>query len=144
MASLPRPTPSNLLEAVSRYRSLLTRMTQKVGGEDAPTLARYLGLSMTRYYVKRRGERPFNYVDVTRLVERYGSEQDRDDLQTFITIRNGLFTRLQHLPIPLVAFRRLLGLQHYRDLARRRDHPDTWRLEELEQIGTYLSQIGQV
>jgi hypothetical protein len=43
-----------------------------------------------------------------------------------------------------MAFRRLLGLQHYRDLARQRDHPDTWRLEELEQIGTSVVQIGQV
>lgn len=42
-----------------------------------------------------------------------------------------------------MAFRRLQGLQHYRDLARRRDHPDTWRLEELEQIGIYVAQIGQ-
>lgn len=143
-ASLPRTTPRNLLEAVSRYREIVTHVTQRAAQEDAPEVASFLGLSLTNYYTKRRGERPFTYADVSRLVERYGNEQDRADLQTFFKARDGLYSRLQNSPVPLVRFRRLLGLQHYRDLARRREHPDTWRLADLEKIGQFLAQVGQV
>ncbi|WP_077924482.1 hypothetical protein [Spirosoma sp. 209] len=144
VASLPRSTPRNLLEAVSRYRAILTKVTQQAAQEDAPTVASYLGLSMTNYYIKRRGERPFNYADVARLVERYGNDDDRAELQTFFKARDGLYSWLQNSPIPLVEFRRLLGLQHYRDLARRGTHPDTWRLDDLEKIGQFLAQVGQL
>ena len=144
LASLPRTTPRNLLEAVSRYREILTSVTQRAAQEDAPTVASYLGLSLTNYYTKRRGELPFTYGDVSRLVERYGNEQDRADLQTFFKARDGLYSWLQNSPIPLVRFRRLLGLQHYRDLAHRGEHPDTWRLADLEKIGHFLAQVGQV
>ncbi|MGF7219262.1 hypothetical protein GGR92_005445 [Spirosoma lacussanchae] len=143
-ASLPRTNPRSLLQVVSRYREILTSVTQRAAQEDAPTVASFLGLSLTNYYTKRRGERPFNYADVCRLVERYGDEQDRADLQTFLNVRDGLYSQLQNSPIPLVRFRRLLGLQHYRDLARRREHPDTWRLADLEKIGQFLAQVGQV
>ncbi|WP_240699517.1 hypothetical protein [Spirosoma sordidisoli] len=136
--------PNTLLEAAGRYREILAKMTERVSEEDAPTMAMYLGLSMTNYYIKRRGERPFNYADIARLVERYGSDEEQADLQAFFTIRDGLYEWLQKSPIPLVQFRRLLGLQHYRDLAHRGTQPNTWRLDDLEKIGAFLAQIGQV
>jgi hypothetical protein len=140
----PRSTPRNLLETVSRYRAILASVLQEAAQEDAPTVAGYLGLSLTNYYTKRRGEQRFTYADVSRLVERYGSDEDRADLQTFFIARDGLYTWLQNSPILLVQFRRLLGLQHYRDLARRGEHPDTWRLDDLEKIGQFVAQVGQI
>lgn len=142
VASLPRTTPRNLLEAISRYREILTSVTQRAAQEDAPEGANFLGLNLTNYYTKRRGELPFTYAGVSRLVERYGSDQERTDLQAFFQIRDGLYSWLQNSPIPLVRFRRLLGLQHYRDLSRRGQHPDTWRLDDLEKIGRFLAQVG--
>ncbi|WP_019991497.1 hypothetical protein [Rudanella lutea] len=143
-ASLPRTNPRSLLQVVSRYREILTSVTQRAAQEDAPTVASFLGLSLTNYYTKRRGELPFTYADVTRLTHRYGTEQERADLQRFFQARDGLYSWLQNSPIPLVRFRRLLGLQHYRDFSRRGQHPDTWRLDDLEKIGQFLAQVGQV
>jgi hypothetical protein len=144
VASLPRTTPRNLLEAVSRYREIQTHVTGLAAQEDAPEVASYLGLSLTNYYTKRRGQLPFTYADISRLVERYGDQRDRADLQAFFQVRDGLYNWLQNSPIPLVRFRRLLGLQHYRDFSRRGQHPDTWRLTDLEKIGQFLAQVGQV
>lgn len=140
----PQKEAINLNQAVSRYRSLVARLVERLQLEDAPAVASYLGLSRSNYYAKRSEERPFQYGDVIRLVERYGTEEDRADLSRFLKARDGLYTWMEGSPIPLARFRSLLGLQHHKNLVRRGEHPDTWKLEDMEQIGAFIEGLAYV
>ena len=138
------PVKRKLIDVVKTYQSLLKQVDSYLQQVlEHPDIAAHLGLSLTNYYTKRRGERRFSYEDVRLILERFGTTEEMQQYREFIGMRNNVFDCIQKSPIPLVRFRRLLGLQHYRDLARRRDHPDTWRIEELEAIGQFMESIPE-
>lgn len=133
-----------LIDLVRTYQGLLKQVDGYLKQDlEHPEIAVYLGLSLTNYYTKRRGERRFSYQDVQLLLERFGTATEMEQYQEFIKVRDTVFDCIQKSPIPLVRFRRLLDLQHYRDLARRRDHPDTWRIDELEAIGKFMESVPE-
>jgi hypothetical protein len=132
-----------LIDIVKSYQSLLGRVNEYLHQElEHPEVAAYLGLSPTNYYIKRRGDRRFTYQDVELILKRFGTPDEMALYCAFIDVRDKLFNCLQESPVPLVQYRRILGLQHYRELARRRDHPDTWRIEDMETVGHYMESIA--
>ncbi len=140
----PGKAKIRLSERVHRYQQLLTRVRQRIQEEDAPTVASYLGISLTNCYDKRRGARPLQYGDVSRLVERYGSEEDREDLRLYLQIRDSLFTRLKASPIPLKAWAQIIGQDNVKSIRDRGEQPDRWEPEELAKIGAFLDDFGKM
>ncbi|RYC66636.1 hypothetical protein [Spirosoma sordidisoli] len=137
------PVKRKLIDIVRTYQGLLKQIDGYLKQDlEHPEIAAYLGLSLTNYYTKRRGERRFSYQDVRLLLERFGSQEEIAHYWEFIEVRDKVYSCLQDSHIPLVQYRRLLNLQHYRDLARRRDHPDTWRIEDLELVGRFMESIA--
>ncbi len=130
---------NHLIKAVIRYRALSARLIIRLRQEDPRTVATYLGLSLNNYNDKRRGEKAFQYADIIRLSERYGSDSDRADLQAFLKVRDGLYSWLQMSPIPPKEYQRIIGVHYQGGLVRRGEHPDTWKLDELERIGSFLA-----
>lgn len=137
------PVKRKLIDIVITYQGLLKRVDGYLKQDlEHPEIAAYLGLSLTNYYTKRRGERRFSYQDVCLLLERFGTKEEITQYREFIEVRDKVYNCLQDSHVPLVQYRRLLNLQHYRDLARRRDHPDTWRIEDLELVGQFMESIA--
>lgn len=143
---MPTETPATkrkLIDIVRTYQGLLKRVDSYLKQDlEHPEIAAYLGLSLTNYYTKRRGERRFSYQDVRLILERFGTKEEIADYLEFIEVRDKVYNCLQDSHVPLAQYRRLLHLQHYRDLARRRDHPDTWKLEDLELVGQFMESIA--
>ncbi len=143
---MPTAAPTakrKLIDIVNSYKHLLTCVDTYLKQEmEHPEMASYLGVSLTNYYTKRRGDLRFTYGDVLRILERCGTQQEVAQYRAFIEVRDNLFNCLQESPIPLTQYRRILGLQHYRELARRRDHPDSWKVEDLEAVGEYMESIA--
>jgi len=143
---MPRDAPAakrKLIDIVRTYQGLLKQVDGYLKQDlEHPEIAAYLGLSLTNYYTKRRGERRFSYQDVRLILERFGTQEEIAQYLEFIEVRDTIYNCLQDSHVPLVHYRRLLDLQHYRDLARRRDHPDTWRIEDLERIGQFMESIA--
>ena len=137
------PVKRKLIDIVRTYQGLLKLIDGYLKQDlEHPEIAAYLGLSLTNYYTKRRGERRFSYQDVRLLLERFGTQEQVTHYWEFIEVRDKVYNCLQDSHVPLVQYRRLLNLQHYRDLARRRDHPDTWRIEDLELVGQFMESIA--
>lgn len=137
------PVKRKLIDIVRTYQGLLKQIDGYLKQDlEHPEIAAYLGLSLTNYYTKRRGERRFSYQDVRLLLERFGNQEEIEHYWEFIEVRDKVYNCLQDSHVPLVQYRRLLNLQHYRDLARRRDHPDTWRIEDLELVGRFMESIA--
>jgi hypothetical protein len=137
------PVKRKLIDIVRTYQGLLKQIDGYLKQDlEHPEIAAYLGLSLTNYYTKRRGERRFSYQDVRLLLERFGNQEEIAHYWEFIGVRDKVYNCLQDSHVPLVQYRRLLNLQHYRDLARRRDHPDTWRIEDLELVGRFMESIA--
>ena len=137
------PVKRKLIDVVRTYQGLMKRVDGYLNQDlEHPEIAAYLGLSLTNYYTKRRGERRFTYQDVRRILERFGTPEEMAQYGEFIEVRDNIYNCLQDSHIPLAQYRRLLNLQHYRDLARRRDHPDTWRIEDLELVGQFMESIA--
>lgn len=137
------PVKRKLIDIVRTYQGLLKLIDGYLKQDlEHPEIAAYLGLSLTNYYTKRRGERRFSYQDVRLLLERFGTKEELVHYWEFIEVRDKVYNCLQESHVPLVQYRRLLNLQHYRDLARRRDHPDTWRIEDLELVGQFMESIA--
>lgn len=143
MLTDPPPVKRKLIDIVRTYQGLLKQIDGYLKQDlEHPEIAAYLGLSLTNYYTKRRGERRFSYQDVRLLLERFGNQEEIAHYREFIEVRDKVYNCLQDSHVPLVQYRRLLNLQHYRDLARRRDHPDTWRIEDLELVGRFMESIA--
>lgn len=140
----PSKAKVSLSERVHRYQQLLIRIRQRIQEEDAPTLASYLEISLSNCYDKRRGAKPLQYRDVGRLIERYGSEEDREDLRQYIQFRDSLFTRLKASPIPLKAWAQIIGQDNVKSLRDRGKQPDRWEPEELAKIGAFLNDFGKM
>lgn len=137
------PAKRKLIDVVNSYKNLLTCAETYLQQDlEHPEMATYLGISLTNYYTKRRGGLRFTYGDVLKILERFGTPEQIAEYQAFIEVRDNIFNCLQESPVPLVQYRRILGLQHYRELARRRDHPDSWKVEDLEVIGEYMESIA--
>jgi hypothetical protein len=137
------PAKRKLIDFVHTYRQLLTCAHTYLHQElEHPEMALYMGISLTNYYTKRRGDLRLTYADVLKILERCGTPEEVAQYRAFIEVRDAVFDCLQASPIPLVQYRRILGLQHYRELARRRDHPDSWKIEDLETVGEYMESIA--
>ena len=140
----PDQAKISLSQSVHRYQQLLTRLQQRIQEEDAPTLASYLGISLTNCYDKRRGAKPLQYRDVSRLVERYGSAEDRQELRHYVQLRDRLLTRLKASPIPLKAWAQIIGQNNVKSLRNRGEQPERWEPEELAKIGAFLDDFGKL
>lgn len=138
------PAPKRkLIDIVRMYQVLLGRVEGYLRGDIEQTdIANYLGLSVSNYYSKRQGTKRFTYDEVKLLLERFGSEEEKEQYAEFIAIRDGLYSRLLETNIPLAQYRRLINLQHHKNLARRRDHPDTWKVGDMETIGLYMESVA--
>lgn len=143
MPKAASPAKRKLIDIVNSYKHLLTCVDTYLQHDlEHPAIAVYLGVSLTNYYTKRRGGLRFTYSDVQKILERFGTPEEIAQYWAFIEVRDTIFNCLQESPIPLVQYRRILGLQHYRELARRRDHPDSWKVEDLEAVGEYMESIA--
>ncbi|KAB7725863.1 hypothetical protein F5984_25585 [Rudanella paleaurantiibacter] len=137
------PAKRKLIDFVNSYKHLLTCVDTYLQQDlNHPEVAAFLGISLTNYYTKRRGELRFTYNDVQKILERYGTPEEIAQYKTFIEVRDNIFNCLRESPISLAQYRRILGLQHYRELARRRDHPDSWKVEDLETVGLYMESLA--
>lgn len=76
-----------------------------------------------------------------KLIERYGTDQDRLYLLQFISIRTNLHQTLKGHPTRLSTFWRLLGHTSGSRLTLLRDQPESWRLDELTALGKHLDTL---
>lgn len=145
MTTDPPPQKQKLIDAVQVYKALLMRVDAYLKQDlKHPEIATYLKLSLTNYYTKRRGERRYTYEEVRLILERFGTQEELKQFREFIDVRDKVYDCLKESPVPLTEYRRLLSLQHHRDLAHRRDFPDTWRIEDLELIGHFMESVGYI
>ena len=132
-----------LIDIVKSYQALLSRVGEYLRQDiEHADVAKYLELSLSNYYSKRQGERRFTYQDIQRLIERLGTTEDKEQYQQFIDVRDKVYYCLVESRVPLAQYRRLIHLQHHKNLIRRRDHPDTWKVEDLEVIGQFMESIA--
>ena len=132
-----------LIDIVKSYQALLSRVGEYLRQDmEHADVAKYLGLSLSNYYSKRQGERRFTYQDIQRLIERFGTTEEKEQYQQFIDVRDKVYYCLVESRVPLAQYRRLIHLQHHKNLIRRRDHPGTWKVEDLEVIGQFMESIA--
>lgn len=137
------PPKRKLIDIVRNYQSLLKRVDDYLRQDvEHADIAKYLELSISNYYSKRQGERRFTYYDIHQLLERFGTEQEKAQYKEFIDVRDKVYSCLVESRVPLAQYRRLIHLQHHKNLLRRRDHPDTWKVEDLEIIGQFMESIA--
>ena len=137
------PQKRKLIDIVKNYKALLQRVDEYLRLDiEHADVAHYLGLSISNYYSKRKGERRFTYHDIKQLLERFGTEEEKRQYYQFIEVRDKVYNCLVESRVPLAQYRRLIHLQHHKNLIRRRDHPDTWKVEDLEIIGQFMESIA--
>ncbi len=132
-----------LIDIVRNYQHLLIWLHECLQEQHQHAeIAEYLGLSTSNYYSKRKGERRFTYEDVKKLVARLGSNRQKQTYDEFIEVRDKLYNCLLESQIPMARYRRIAKLQNNSLMTRRRDHPETWKLEDLERIGLFMESIA--
>lgn len=131
-----------LTVAVDRYKRTSARIIQIIQWVRARQLADDLQIGIHAAGEKRLGtRRQFTTWEMEKLIERYGTDQDRLYLRQFISIRTNLHQTLKGHPTRLSTFWRLLGHTSGSRLTLLRDQPESWRLDELTTLGKHLDTL---
>lgn len=137
------PSKRKLIDIVRNYQGLLVRVHEYLKeNQEHANIAKYLGLSLSNYYSKRKGERRFTYSNVQKLLELFGTDEEKQEYDDFIEVRNNIYKCLKESGVSIAKYRRIVNLNHHKLMTRRRDHPESWRIEDLEKIGLYMESVA--